>query len=64
MTVEDSAYHYSTWQPTHETFVNTHIKTEKRIKVGEMKGLLNPLSKHPTQKGHVMIADILDEFIR
>lgn len=64
MTVEDQSYHYSTWQPTDEAFVNTHIKTERRIKLGEMKGLLNPLSKHPTKKGHVMIADILEKNLR
>ena len=63
MTVEDHTYHESTWQPTDEAFVNTHIKTEKRIKLGEMKGLLNPYSKHPTKKGHVMIADILERMM-
>tara|TARA_B100001057_G_scaffold381664_1_gene387576 strand:+ start:44 stop:778 length:735 start_codon:yes stop_codon:yes gene_type:complete len=64
MTVEDQTYHESTWQPTNEFTGETNITTERRIRLGVLKELLNPHSKHPTKKGHVMIAKILDELIR
>ena len=64
MTVEDQTYHESTWRPTNEFTGETKRTTEKRIRLGVLKELLNPYSKHPTKKGHVMIADILEKNLR
>ena len=64
MTLEDQTYHESTWQPTNEFTGETKKTTEKRIRLGVLKELLNPHSKHPTKKGHVMIADILEKNLR
>jgi len=64
MTLEDQTYHESTWQPTNEFTGETKKTTERRIRLGVLKELLNPHSKHPTKKGHVMIADILEKNLR
>ena len=61
MTVEDQTYHESTWQPINEITGETKKTTERRIQLGVIKSLLNPHSKHPTKKGHAMIADIFDK---
>ena len=34
-----------------------------RIRIAKEKGIVNPISLHPTKKGHVMIADILEKHI-
>lgn len=49
----DCRYHASSW----------HVDTN-RIEVLQKTGYVNPYSRHPTKKGHELIAEILDEHIK
>jgi hypothetical protein len=49
-TEQDDSYHLSSW-----------VVDSKRVKFLIEKGCLNPISKHPTKKGHELIADIIDK---
>jgi hypothetical protein len=49
-TEQDDSYHLSSW-----------VVDSSRVRFLVEKGYLNPISKHPTKKGHEMIADIIDK---
>lgn len=48
----DNKYHHSTWA------LDTN-----RISLLIEKGIINPISKHPTKKGHELIANFFSEYI-
>ena len=49
-TERDTKYHFSSWKVDSD-----------RVKFLIDKGCLNPISSHPTKKGHEIIADLIDK---